>query len=229
MHESHTGSSSSSSCCDTDLDRSSWCRPKESCHKNAPICTKCSKIGGKKQILECQNKIMKTSLKSVNLYIYLHVQRAGWAVGPSDSQRGELPSGKGSHDVFILWLLTPWGGGSCCSVPSQQTNISVEIYKLETKTVGKKYIFMCLMCTFLHFTLKTHYFFYLCFMYVHYVAMATSQRAVCQKFNFLCKADWKVTEYLTMINILTFPYFWYHPPKRFLSESSWDSLVFSQP
>lgn len=45
----------------------------------------------------------------VNFYICLHLQSAGWAVGPSDSQRGELPPVKGSHDVFILRLLTRWG------------------------------------------------------------------------------------------------------------------------
>lgn len=75
--------------------------------KAATKYTECSKNRGKLQVLRCQNT-KKNVGEGVNFYICLHLQSAGWAAGPSDSQRGELPPVKGSHDVFILRLH---GGG----------------------------------------------------------------------------------------------------------------------
>lgn len=75
--------------------------------KTATKYTECSKNRGKLRVLRCQNT-KKNVGEGVNFYICLHLQSAGWAVGPSDSQRGELPPVKGSHDVFILRLH---GGG----------------------------------------------------------------------------------------------------------------------
>lgn len=100
----HTGSSSSSTCCDTDLERSSCCRPEESCHQIHRMLQKQREVTGTEM-----PKHQKNVGEGVNFYICLHLQSAGWAVGPSDSQRGELPPVKGSHDVFILRLLTRWG------------------------------------------------------------------------------------------------------------------------
>lgn len=66
------------------------------------------------------------------------------------------------------------------------------------------------MCTFLHVYIKSKLFYIL---YVRYVAVATSPLdGPYVRNSSLGKADRKLTEYLTILNILTFPYFSCHPP-----------------
>lgn len=79
----HCALSSSSTCSDTDLERSSCCGPQESCYKSAPFFTL-----GKKHGLKCYITKTKEKAGGETFSSAVHLQSAGWTVSPSDSLRG---------------------------------------------------------------------------------------------------------------------------------------------